>query len=1167
MNFYRITKVRLVNFHNFVNETLDVRDGGHLFMLGDNGSGKTTVLDAIHYVLTAGESMEFNSAARVAGSKQGGRSIHGVVLRYNIEKGALNPNGGTTYAALEIAGRNNRPVTICIGVSTHSMEESVERWGVIKECPLSELPLTQEKNGKLCVLTKSELKTAVGASHFYGQIGSYAEELATRFFSDRETFRDVCKFIATGKAYREIASRTGDYHQLFRELLQEPPRDVFEEVITQLKSLEESRQDLDKLRNKFGFVQTLDTLQSVVQNARIDSAAMRWQERNLAAREYQAGFDIATEHRSAEEHRLAELTEDATRLKNVLDADELRLSELRHKDADGLVFKEREAANLSERARINHEQSKRKLVIAQQAHEEATEKLLNAREGLCKQAQHFMRSLQSSGRGLPFSTSALSSVLEDAQKSDAPEGDLAELPILDLRTRADELMQTVSRQLALTEERCEGLLRRRAAIEADMKERQLRGEAMPLVKGFSQAQRLLQQRMINAVPLYEKLVPASGVSLRELAALEQLLGDAVLATWVTDDTSANDVRNLIFREYPEQGLAVVSEDTHPIHLDWLKSYFNIKESDEKALIALQHILNDKHGPHEEKFLNASVLRFRLREQLRLDAPPRLLGAEVRRREGERELRALEKQLAQTEKELKEATAEQNDLLDQQGKLTHLRTLLHEIAQDIARLRDGVLKTAHDEAIRKNDHVNARADCMQREEELQIAKEAHADVLVAMRKAGIEGLQEMLRELEKRIAKRKADYDKLTKETGKVEEKINSLKQVCTKALADQTDALAERNTHQEALLALVMPKVTLNEFILSRCTTGRDAGPDRRSLGEGGSPSIADSRSALLAAADAQSQTALVTAEKIRNTVIQNEGIAFGFVYEETTNALTDRRGRILAEVLEDTARLLQEQEELINEQTLKLFRQLVMDNLVGALQRHVLRLNEMSRRIGKLLKDRTFGNNRYAFSITPVENRKRLYDLICNYRALDREQTEGDLRAFIEDHADEIKNTEVGSIPSVLDYRNWFRYELKVLTTDEQGVVMDRKVKSIGSGGEQAVPNYLLVLTIAHFLFDKERIRLPVLIFDEAFYGIDAGRRDQILGFASDLELQLFVASPDQDGVKKEIPFSTSIFVLKDAACNVHLYPYHWNAAPKQLDMLDTSANVPKPVAFGEEL
>ena len=43
---YTIAKIRLINFHNFVNETILVPDGGHLFLLGDNGSGKTTVLVA-----------------------------------------------------------------------------------------------------------------------------------------------------------------------------------------------------------------------------------------------------------------------------------------------------------------------------------------------------------------------------------------------------------------------------------------------------------------------------------------------------------------------------------------------------------------------------------------------------------------------------------------------------------------------------------------------------------------------------------------------------------------------------------------------------------------------------------------------------------------------------------------------------------------------------------------------------------------------------------------------------------------------------------------------------------------------------------------------------------------------------------------------------------------
>ena len=91
---YKVSRIRLINFHNFVNETIVVPDGGHLFMLGDNGSGKTTVLDAVHYVLTAGRSMEFNAAARVMGrEKTGGRSVQGVVMRYNIETGALNQIG------------------------------------------------------------------------------------------------------------------------------------------------------------------------------------------------------------------------------------------------------------------------------------------------------------------------------------------------------------------------------------------------------------------------------------------------------------------------------------------------------------------------------------------------------------------------------------------------------------------------------------------------------------------------------------------------------------------------------------------------------------------------------------------------------------------------------------------------------------------------------------------------------------------------------------------------------------------------------------------------------------------------------------------------------------------------------------------------------------------
>lgn len=94
---YTIRRVRLVNFHNFQNETIEIKNGGHLFLLGDNASGKTTILDAVHYVLSAGRFMEFNSAARVAGRGAGGRRPQGIVMRYNVDTGPLNKEIGRAH--------------------------------------------------------------------------------------------------------------------------------------------------------------------------------------------------------------------------------------------------------------------------------------------------------------------------------------------------------------------------------------------------------------------------------------------------------------------------------------------------------------------------------------------------------------------------------------------------------------------------------------------------------------------------------------------------------------------------------------------------------------------------------------------------------------------------------------------------------------------------------------------------------------------------------------------------------------------------------------------------------------------------------------------------------------------------------------------------------------
>ena len=56
----KLTKIRLINWHYLTNETIDVN--GHILLSGPNASGKSTIMDAIMFVITAGDT-NFNMAA------------------------------------------------------------------------------------------------------------------------------------------------------------------------------------------------------------------------------------------------------------------------------------------------------------------------------------------------------------------------------------------------------------------------------------------------------------------------------------------------------------------------------------------------------------------------------------------------------------------------------------------------------------------------------------------------------------------------------------------------------------------------------------------------------------------------------------------------------------------------------------------------------------------------------------------------------------------------------------------------------------------------------------------------------------------------------------------------------------------------------------------------
>ena len=261
----------------------------------------------------------------------------------------------------------------------------------------------------------------------------------------------------------------------------------------------------------------------------------------------------------------------------------------------------------------------------------------------------------------------------------------------------------------------------------------------------------------------------------------------------------------------------------------------------------------------------------------------------------------------------------------------------------------------------------------------------------------------------------------------------------------------------------------------------------------------------------------------------------FGFSYLPEENKSVDRQFQPLAGVHGRLQQDYAEQQEILNEENKKLLDQLIMESLARHLYEQVTHQRSMIKSINRLLRGLDFGGTIYDFEVHARPEHKEIVDLVENFSWLD-ESRRLNFRAFIEARLSDLRESEPGTVPALLDYRTWFDYKLRFRDTKNEATELTRQMRQLGSGGEQAVPNYLLVLAMAHLVFQNSRARLRPMLFDEAFYGIDAGRRDRLLEFATQLGMQLLVASPDQDGHTPAVRYATTVFVQKDENRDVHL-------------------------------
>jgi uncharacterized protein YPO0396 len=243
----RLQAIRLVNWYHFVDETL--RLGGSCLLLGDNGTGKSTILDAVQWALVADQQqVRFNKAA----NEQSRRGLYGYV-RYKLgsedesRPGHLRFGRGTctSYVMLQFTDERDPAGDFVCGMAMEASEAdaSVARTHfVVPRTVAGDVPAIAP--GDL-VRTLRDFRAAlreIPQARLFPDAGTYREELRHRLGALPEAFH---RLVVKALDFKPIG-QVRDF--VFHYLLDERPVDTvaLQANLEHYKQLEAQAKDAER---------------------------------------------------------------------------------------------------------------------------------------------------------------------------------------------------------------------------------------------------------------------------------------------------------------------------------------------------------------------------------------------------------------------------------------------------------------------------------------------------------------------------------------------------------------------------------------------------------------------------------------------------------------------------------------------------------------------------------------------------------------------------------------------------------------------------------------------------------------------------------------------------------------------------------------------------------
>ena len=245
-----LKRLRLINWHNFENVTFDC--ARLTYMIGVNAVGKTTILDAIRYCLTANRN--FNAL----GNKKSGRTLQGSVhAKQRGENAYRRPGRTVAYIGAEFWDTAKRvPFVIAVRVESEGPMQELhpgdQTWYLSEDgCTLEQLPFIDPRTG--APSAKEDFKPATGRLSY------------TR--SPSEARDRICRALGIGRASSPLGKKFNEVFQMGTSMDEIPN---FREFLYQY-ILPQPELDLDALQ---GDRVELENLHAVLAEAQTRAAAL-----------------------------------------------------------------------------------------------------------------------------------------------------------------------------------------------------------------------------------------------------------------------------------------------------------------------------------------------------------------------------------------------------------------------------------------------------------------------------------------------------------------------------------------------------------------------------------------------------------------------------------------------------------------------------------------------------------------------------------------------------------------------------------------------------------------------------------------------------------------------------------------------------------------------------